>query len=85
MEERIDEAERRRERALTAAARAQEDEAILHYRRQIQNLADRISTLEKGNDPDYQMWRTRLHERRFRKPDVQRILDVEFEIVGAAP
>ncbi len=85
MEDRIDEAERRRERALTAAARAQEDEAILHYRRQIQNLADRISTLEKGNDPDYQMWRTRLHERRFRKPEVQRILDVEFEIVGAAP
>ncbi|MGH8636397.1 MAG: helicase-related protein [Burkholderiales bacterium] len=84
-EERIDEAERRRERALTAAARAQEDEAILHYRRQIQHLADRIATLEKGNDPDYQLWRTRLHERRFRQPEVQRILDVEFEIAGAAP
>ena len=27
-------------------------------RRQIRNLADRISNLEKGNDPDYQMWRS---------------------------
>jgi hypothetical protein len=84
IEERIDEAERRRERALTAAARAHEDEAILHCRRQIQNLADRIAILEQGSDPDYQIWRTRLHERRFRKPGVQRILEVEFEIVGAA-
>jgi len=41
--------------------------------------------LEKGNDPDYQLWRTRLHERRFRKPEVQRILDVKFEIEGATP
>jgi adenine-specific DNA-methyltransferase len=85
IDERIDEAERRRERALTVASRANEDEAILHYRRQIQHLADRIATLEKGSDPDYELWRNRLHERRFRKPEVQRILDVEFEIAGAAP
>jgi hypothetical protein len=84
LEERIDESERRRERALTAAARNQEDESISHYRRQIQHLADRMETLEKGNDPDYQLWRTRLHERRFRKPEVERILDVQFEIGGAA-
>jgi hypothetical protein len=84
MEERIDEAERRRERALTAAARANEDEAIRHYQRQIQHLGDRIAALEKGNDPDYQLWRARLHERRFRKPEVQRILEAEFEIAGAA-
>jgi hypothetical protein len=84
IEERIDEAEHRRERALTAAARNKEDESILHYRRQIHNLTDRIETLEKGNDPDYELWRTRLHERRFRKPEVQRILNVEFEIGGVA-
>ena len=45
---------------------------------------DRIATLEKGDDPDYQLWRNRLYERRFRKPEIQRILEVEFEIAGAA-
>jgi hypothetical protein len=84
IEQRIDDAERRRERALTAGGRAKEDQAILNFRRQIQHLGDRIATLEKGDDPDYQLWRNRLHERRFRKPEVHRILEVEFEITGAA-
>jgi hypothetical protein len=41
IEERIDEAERRRDRALTMAARAKEDEGILSYRRQIRHLIRR--------------------------------------------
>lgn len=80
IEEKIEEAERRRDRALTAAGRTNEEEAIQHYRRQIRHLGDRIATLESGDDPDYQLWRNRLHERRFRKPEVHRILEVEFEI-----
>jgi hypothetical protein len=84
IEERIDDAERKRERALTAGGRAKEEEAILNFRRQIQHLGDRIATLENGDDLDYQLWRNRLHERRFRKPEVHRILEVEFEISGAA-
>ena len=83
LEERIEEAERRRDRALTAGGRAKEEEAVLHFRRQIRHLSDRIATLERGDDPDYQLWRNRLHERRFRKPEVHRILVVEFEITGA--
>ncbi|MEO8025487.1 MAG: SNF2-related protein [Bryobacteraceae bacterium] len=84
IKERIDDSERRRERALTTAARTKEDHAIHTFRRQIQHLGDRIATLERGDDPDYQLWRNRLHERRFRKPEVHRILEVEFEIGGAA-
>lgn len=82
IEGRIDDAEKRRERALTAAARAKEDEVVRNLRSDIRRLDERIATLEKGDDPDYQLWRTRLHERRFRKPEVQRILEVEFEIAG---
>jgi len=84
IEERIEDAERRRERALTTGGRAKEEEAILNFRRQIRHLGDRIATLERGDDPDYQLWRNRLHERRFRKPEVHRILEVDFEITGAA-
>jgi hypothetical protein len=83
LEEKIEEAERRRDRALTAGGRAKEEEGILHFRRQVRHLDDRIATLERGEDPDYQLWRNRLHERRFRKPEVHRILEVEFEITGA--
>lgn len=85
IQERIDEAERRRERSLTAGGRAKDDEDIRSYNRQIEHLVERIAKLEKGDDPDYQLWRNRLHERRFRKPQVHRILEVEFEITGAAP
>jgi hypothetical protein len=80
IEEKIDEAERRRDRALTAAVRASEDQAI----QTLQHLEDRIAKLEKGDDPDYQLWRNRLHERRFRRPQVNRVLEVEFEIAREA-
>jgi adenine-specific DNA-methyltransferase len=83
-EERIDEAERRSERALTAGGRAQEEEIIASCRRQIEQLNARIATLQNGDDPDYQLWRGRLHERRFRKARVERILEIAFEIAGAA-
>ena len=45
---------------------------------------DRIAKLERGDDPDYQLWRNRLHERRFRRPQVNRVLEVEFEIAREA-
>jgi hypothetical protein len=84
IEEKIDEAERRRDRALTAAVRANEDQAIQTLRHQMRHLEDRIAKLEKGDDPDYQLWRNRLHERRFRRPQVNRVLEVEFEIAREA-
>ncbi|MEO8594633.1 MAG: SNF2-related protein [Candidatus Solibacter sp.] len=82
--EKIEEAERRRDRALTAAVRANEEQAIMAYRHQINHLQDRITKLESGDDPDYQLWRNRLHERRFRRPEVYRVLEVEFDIEGEA-
>jgi hypothetical protein len=84
IEEKMDEAERRRDRALTAAVRASEDQAIQTLQHQMRHLEDRIAKLEKGDDPDYQLWRNRLHERRFRRPQVNRVLEVEFEIAREA-
>ena len=84
IEEKIDEAERRRDRALTAAVRANEEQTIQAFRQQIKHLEERIAKLESGDDPDYQLWRNRLHERRFRRPQVQRVLEVEFEIAEEA-
>jgi hypothetical protein len=80
LEERIEESERRRDRSLNPALRTREDEAIRGLRQQVQRLSEQIARLKEGGDPDYQMWRERLMERRFRKPEVRRILDVEFRV-----
>ncbi len=47
---------------------------------EIQKLGERIERLQKGNDPDYQQWRDRLYARRFQRPTVQRILEVDFQV-----
>ena len=43
---------------------------------------DRIERLRQGQDSDYEQWRTRLFERRFRQPRVERILEATFRVVG---
>ena len=43
-------------------------------------LTGRSLELEEGGDREYQVWRERLLERRFRKPEVHQLLDVEFRV-----
>ena len=71
-------------RAHRRGARQARIEAIQTFRHQMRHLEDRIAKLERGDDPDYQLWRNRLHERRFRRPQVHRVLEVEFEIAREA-
>jgi hypothetical protein len=61
-----------------------EDKSIQSFESQIQRLEQRIECLERGDDSDYQQWRTQLNERRYRRPAVERILEVTFRISGAA-
>ncbi|MBI2206572.1 MAG: hypothetical protein HYU41_22285 [Candidatus Rokubacteria bacterium] len=80
LEQRIDEAEKRKDRTVTPSARTVEDRAIVSMRSDHQRLLARIEQLEEGGDQDYQQWRERLHERRFRKPEVAQILDIDFTV-----
>jgi hypothetical protein len=81
-ERRLEEAERRRERAPVPSSRAREEQAIQSLQKEIRRLAERIELLQQGQEPDYQHWRARLYERRYQRPAVERILQVDFRVVG---
>ena len=47
-------------------------------------VEQQIADLEEGGDDEYREWRERLFARRYSRPDITRVLDVRFEIAGAA-
>jgi superfamily II DNA or RNA helicase len=71
-------AEERRDAALGSDARDDAEKRIRAIQKRIDELESEIERLEKRDDPDYGQWRDRAHERRYRPPEVTRILDVEF-------
>jgi hypothetical protein len=75
-------AERLRRSALVPSLLAQQEREIQSIERDISRVGERIQRLQQGEDEDYQKWRDKLYERRFQRPTVERILQVEFRIVG---
>ena len=77
----------RRERATSPGVLEKATKAIDLLTRQISDLDERIKRLRQGEDSDYQSWRERLFERRFRQPEVTRVLEATFEIrkAGGVP
>jgi superfamily II DNA or RNA helicase len=71
-------AEVRRDAALGSDARDEAEKRIRAIQKRIDELETEIQRLENRDDADYGQWRDRAHERRFRPPEVSRILDVEF-------
>jgi superfamily II DNA or RNA helicase len=71
-------AEERRDAALGSDARDDAEKWMRGIQKRIDELESEIERLEKRDDPDYGQWRDRAHERRYRPPEVTRILDVEF-------
>ena len=74
----LDTAEDRRANAKGAADREDAERRIRAVQKQIDGSEAEIQRLENRNDADYARWRERAHERRYRLPEVIRILDVEF-------
>jgi hypothetical protein len=74
----LDAAEERRANAKGAADREDAERRIRAVQKQIDGLEAEIQRLENRNDAEYARWRERAHERRYRLPEVIRILDVEF-------
>jgi hypothetical protein len=71
-------AEDRRDAALGSDARNAAEKRIRGVRSTMEELEGEIERLERRDDANYGQWRDRAHERRYRPPEVARILDVEF-------
>jgi hypothetical protein len=71
-------AEDRRDAALGSEARDQAEKRIGAIRKKVAELEDEICRLERRDDANYGQWRDRAHEKRYRPPEISRILDVEF-------
>jgi hypothetical protein len=71
-------AEQRRNAAMGSEARDEAEKRIRGVQKKIEGLEAEIQRLEKRDDADYGQWRDRAHQRRYRPPEVARILDVEF-------
>jgi septal ring factor EnvC (AmiA/AmiB activator) len=74
--------DRLRKSAKAPSVLAQRDREIQSLERDISRLGERIQRLQQGDDDDYKQWRDKLYQRRFQRPTVERILQVDFRIVG---
>lgn len=84
LESQLGELEQRRGRTLSVQTSAGVDERTARLLRERNDLRAQIAYLEDGGDDEYRTWRERLMERRYRRPEVTRLLDVEFEVAGGA-
>ena len=73
----------RRERATSPGVLERATRAIYTLKRQITDFDEKIEQLRQGEDPDYHQWRERLFERRFRQPEITRLVEATFEISPA--
>ncbi|HTV01760.1 MAG TPA: hypothetical protein VMF13_14530, partial [Luteitalea sp.] len=84
LESQLGELEQRRGRTLSVQTGADVDERTARLLRERNDLRAQVAYLEEGGDDEYRTWRERLMERRYRRPEVTRLLDVEFEVAGGA-
>jgi uncharacterized small protein (DUF1192 family) len=71
-------AEQRRDAALGSEARTQAEERIRKLQTEIDRIEAEMQRLENRDDQNYEKWRERAHQRRYRPPEITRLLDVEF-------
>jgi hypothetical protein len=71
-------AEDKRDTVLGSEARNQAEDRVRKIQEEIDELQVEIERIQNRNDPEYEKWRGRMHSRRYREPEITRILDVEF-------
>ena len=79
----IEELEQRRRRTVGVQAGEATDARLTRLLAERSRFENEIARLEDGGDDEYREWRDRLFARRYTRPEVNRVLDVGFEIVGA--
>lgn len=71
-------AEDKRDSALGAEARSQAEDRIRRVQEEMDVLEAETHRLQRREDSDYDRWRKHAHQRRYRPPEITRILDVDF-------
>ena len=71
-------AQEKRDGALGSDIREQATARVRLVQEEIDKLEAEAARLEKRDDPAFQKWRDRAHQKRFRPPGIVRVLDVEF-------
>jgi superfamily II DNA or RNA helicase len=71
-------AEDKRDSALGAEVRNQAESRMQRVQEEIDELEAETRRLQRREDPDYERWRTQAHLRRYRPPEISRILDLDF-------
>jgi hypothetical protein len=74
----LEAAQDRRDAALGSEARDDADRRIGTIQKKIEEFEAEIQRVEQREDADYDQWRGRAHQRRYRPPAITRILDVDF-------
>lgn len=78
-------AERRRDAAIGAENRARAEATTRDIAGKLEELDRQIEDLLSGDDETYRRWREHAHDRRYRRPEAERLLTAEFVIAGGAP
>ena len=71
-------AQDKRDAAMGSEARDQAAVRVRRVQEEIETREAEMARLENREDPAFEKWRERAHQRRYRPPDIVRILDVEF-------
>jgi adenine-specific DNA-methyltransferase len=83
LDTRIEELEKKRDKSLSPHAGQETARQVEKLSKDAREIDRQIERLEEGGDEEYRVWRERLFARRFQKPEIARILDVQFEIAGS--
>jgi hypothetical protein len=76
----VEELERRKTRATSPTVLSSLNDSLKKVNRDLDKLDQDIRELRLGKEPNYEAWRESLFERRFRKPDIETVVEVAFEI-----
>ena len=82
---RIEELEKKREKSLSPQVSQETTRQVEKLNKEAKEIDRQIERLEEGGDEEYRAWRDRLFARRFQKPEIMRVLDVQFEIASGDP
>ena len=78
----IDELRQKRNRAAGVQAGDAADARLKQLQSTREQIAREIARIEEGGDDEYREWRDRLFARRYTRPEIERMLDVRFELVA---
>jgi adenine-specific DNA-methyltransferase len=82
LDARIEELARKSEKALSPQIGMETTQQIERLNKEAREIDRQIERVEADGDEEYRGWRERMFARRFQKPKIARVLDVQFEVAS---